>query len=82
MEEDDDVYAFTEKGLYLAMQIHQDVLNGFTIEQVAAWNDYDPDEIRIILAMFYQAADMVGVDLGVHVPDTIEGLDLDNPPGS
>lgn len=73
--EDDDQYHWTEKGLFMAIEIHQKVLDNWTLEQVASFYDIDVDMVRVILAAFYVSMDQSGVDLGVYVPDTIEGIE-------
>lgn len=76
MDDDDDVaYEWTEKGLFLAIEIHQKVLDNWTLEQVASFYDMDVMMVRIILVAFYHAMDQSDVDLGVYVPNTIEGLE-------
>lgn len=72
--EDDEQYYWTEKGLFMAIEIHQKVLDNWKLEQIASFYDMDVDMVRVILAAFYATMDDSGVDLGVYVPATIEGL--------
>jgi hypothetical protein len=74
-DEDDEYYGLTEQGLYAAMEMHQKFLDGWTIEQVAVYYDKTVLAVQVMLAMFYHAAEACDVDLGVYVPDTVEGLD-------
>jgi len=75
MEDDEESYVFTEKGLFFAMEIHQKFLDGWTLEQVAKFYELEPMLIQVLLVAFYDAADKSGVDLGIYVPPNIEGLD-------
>lgn len=72
--EDDEEYEWTEKGLFMAIEIHQKVLDNWTLEQVASFYDMNVMMVRVILVAFYHAMDQSDVDLGVYVPDTIEEL--------
>lgn len=74
MEDDEEVYSFTEKGLFFAMEVHQKVLDGWTLEQIASFYEYDTELIRVLLACFYDAADKAGIPLGIYVPRTPEEL--------
>jgi hypothetical protein len=75
MEDDDETYVFTQKGLFFAMEVHHKLLDGWTLEQVAKFYELEPMLIQVLLVAFYDAAEKNGVDLGIYVPDTIEGLD-------
>jgi len=75
MEDDDEEYFFTEKGLYFAMEVHQKLLDGWTLAQVANFYELEPLLIQIVLVAFYRTAEKNNVDLGIYVPDTIEGLE-------
>lgn len=59
----------TEKGLYQAIEMHQKILDGWTLEQVAAFYEQDVEVVRVLLAIFYYVADSNNVDLGIYVPD-------------
>jgi hypothetical protein len=75
MEDDDESYVFTQKGLFFAMEVHQKMLDGWTLDQVAKFYELEPLAIQVLLVAFYDAADKNGVDLGIYVPPNLEGLD-------
>lgn len=74
MDDDEEYYEWTEKGLFLAIEIHQKVLDNWTLDEIASFYDMDVLRVQIILAAFYATMDNNGVDQLVYVPDTIEGL--------
>lgn len=74
---DDETYEFTEKGLFIAMEMHQKLLDGWTIEQVADFHDLTATAVQIVLAGYYQICEQNSVDLGIYVPDYLPD-DLEN----
>lgn len=75
MTDEDEAYAFTEEGLLLALAMHEKAVEGWTLQSIADYYDYPNVEyIRIILAMFYHAADSANIDLVVDVPPNLEGI--------
>ena len=71
---EDETYSFTAKGWFFAMEVHQKTLDGWTLEQLASFYDYEVYVIRVLLAAFYDTCEKNNIDLGVYIPDTPEGL--------
>lgn len=74
MEDHEEQYEFTEKGLLAAIEMHQKLLDNWTIEQVAAFYDITTTGVQIVLISYYQVCENAGIDLGIYVPDYPDDL--------
>jgi len=73
-DDDNDEIYLTEDGLFECIDIHQHILDGWKLEQIAEAHGHDKETIQVLLAIFYHYMDQANVDLGVYVPDTVEGI--------
>lgn len=64
MSDEDYTMQITEEGALLAYKMHQQITEqGWTLEQVAAYNGYDTIEVRIMLYLLYHALEQSDISL-------------------